>query len=192
MSTLLQRSAALKLDWTKIGTQLGLKGNTAAALQSFKKRNDDARRKVTVLSEQAQTVDFQHYRSILKNQAIVDDIEKQFNAFKPQTYDVSRQIKAIEAFEAQALQSAEETKSVVDKELSDLEKTLKNIQDARPFADLTVVRTLWSRGRWQWMLMDFKGRGCGRSTRYRQAHRAARLQGPLGRPGLQGTSTALR
>ncbi|EAT85266.2 hypothetical protein SNOG_07800 [Parastagonospora nodorum SN15] len=155
------RSAALKLDWTKIGTQLGLKGNTAAALQSFKKRNDDARRKVTVLSEQAQTVDFQHYRSILKNQAIVDDIEKQFSAFKPQTYDVSRQIKAIEAFEAQALQSAEQTKSVVDKELSDLEKTLKNIEEARPFSDLTVdevaaaqpdidkrTEQLVSKGRW--------------------------------------------
>jgi hypothetical protein len=53
---------------------------------------------------------------------------------------VSRQIKAIEAFEAQAIQSAEETKSVVDKELGDLEKTLKNIEEARPFADLTVVR----------------------------------------------------
>jgi len=188
--TLLQRSAALKLDWTKIGTQLGLKGNTAAALQSFKKRNDDARRKVTVLSEQAQTVDFQHYRSILKNQAIVDDIEKQFSAFKPQTYDVSRQIKAIEAFEAQALQSAEQTKSVVDKELSDLEKTLKNIEDARPFSDLTVVRTHWEHSRWKqtWMLMDPTGRGRGCPARYRQAHRAARFQGPLGRSRLQGKS----
>jgi F-type H+-transporting ATPase subunit d len=192
-STLLQRSAALKLDWTKIGTQLGLKGNTAAALQSFKKRNDDARRKVTVLSEQAQTVDFQHYRSILKNQAIVDDIEKQFSAFKPQTYDVSRQIKAIEAFEAQALQSAEQTKSVVDKELSDLEKTLKNIEEARPFSDLTVVRTHWerSRWRWRWMLMDPTGRGCSCSARHRQAHRAARFQGPLGRSWLQGKSCAM-
>lgn len=136
-----QRSAALKLDWTKLGTQLGLKGNTAVALQSFKKRNDDARRKVIVLSEQPQTVDFSYYRSILKNQAIVDDIEKQFNAFKPVTYDVGRQIKAIEAFEAQAVKSAEETKAVVDKELSDLQKTLTNIQEARPFSDLTVVRT---------------------------------------------------
>lgn len=138
-----QRSAALKLDWTKLGTQLGLKGQTAAALQSFKKRNDDARRKVTVLSEQSQTVDFSAYRSLLKNQSVIDDIEKQFNAYKPQTYDVNRQIKAIEAFEAQALKSAEETKSVVDKELSDLNKTLKNIEDARPFADLTVVRRDW-------------------------------------------------
>jgi hypothetical protein len=136
----LQRSAALKLDWTKIGTQLGLKGSTASALQNFKKRNDDARRKVNVLSEQSQTVDFSYYRSILKNTAVVDEIERSFSAFKPQTYDVNRQIKAIEAFEAQAVKSAEETKSVVDKELKDLEKTLKNIEEARPFEDLTVVR----------------------------------------------------
>ena len=135
----MQRSAALKLDWTKIGTQLGLKGSTASALQAFKKRNDDARRKVTVLSEQPQTVDFSHYRSILKNTAIVDEIEKSFSSYKPQTYDVQRQIKAIEAFETQAVKSAEETKSVVDKELRDLEKTLKNIEEARPFEDLTVV-----------------------------------------------------
>ncbi|KAH7556543.1 hypothetical protein BM1_05977 [Bipolaris maydis] len=156
-----QRSAALKLDWTKLATQLGLKGQTAASLQAFKKRNDDARRKIAVLSEQSQSVDFAYYRSVLKNQAVVDDIEKQFNAFKPQTYDVGRQIKAIEAFEAQAVQSAEQTKSVVDKELSDLQKTLKNIEEARPFSDLTVdevaaaqpeidkrTEQLVSKGRW--------------------------------------------
>jgi F-type H+-transporting ATPase subunit d len=139
----LQRSAALKLDWTKLGTQLGIRGQTASALQSFKKRNDDARRKVTLLSEQPQTVDFAHYRSVLKNQAIVDEIEKSFSSYKPQTYDVGRQIKAIEAFEAQAVKSAEETKAVVDKELGDLQKTLKNIEEARPFDELTVV-CIWS------------------------------------------------
>merc|ERR1712059_236634 len=154
-------SAALKVDWTKIGTQLGLKGNTANALVAFKKRNDDARRKVQQLSEQATEVDFSHYRSILKNQAVIDDIEKQFKAFKPKTYDVNRQIKAIEAFEAQAVKSAEETKGRVDLELKDLAATLKNIEEARPFEDLTVdevaaarpdidekTSQLVSKGRW--------------------------------------------
>lgn len=96
---------------------------------------------MTVLSEQPQTVDFAYYRSVLKNTAVVDEIERQFKAFKPKTYDVGRQIKAIEAFEAQAVKSAEETKAVVDKELADLQKTLKNIEEARPFEDLTVVCT---------------------------------------------------
>ena len=122
-----------------MSTSLGLRGQTAASLQAFKKRSDDARRRVQALSEQPQTVDFAHYRSLLKNQAVVDEIEKHFSTFKPATYDVARQIKAIEAFEAQAIKNAEETKGRVDMELKDLEKTLKNIEEARPFEDLTVV-----------------------------------------------------
>lgn len=55
------------------------------------------------------------------------------------TYDVGRQLKAIEAFEAQAVKSAEETKGKVDVEVRELEKTLRNIETARPFEDLTVV-----------------------------------------------------
>lgn len=135
-----QRSAALKIDWAALPQKLGLKGSTAQALATFKKRNDDARRRVQQLSEQHSTVDFAQYRQTLKNTAIVDDIEKQFGSFQVKKYDVSRQIKAIEAFEAQAVKSAEETKGKVDAELKDLEKTLKNIETARPFEDLTVVR----------------------------------------------------
>lgn len=37
------------------------------------------------------------------------------------------------------MKSAQETKSVVDGELKNLEKTLQNIEEARPFEDLTVV-----------------------------------------------------
>ena len=92
------------------------------------------------LSQQPTTVDFEHYRNILNNTQVVDEIEGQFKAFKPATYDVGRQLKAIEAFETQAVKSAEETKGKVDGELKELEKTLKNIEEARPFDDLTVVR----------------------------------------------------
>ncbi|TKA65489.1 ATP synthase subunit d, mitochondrial [Friedmanniomyces simplex] len=156
------RSAALKIDWANLGHKLGLKGSTAQALASFKKRNDDARRKVQLLSDQPQKIDFAHYRSVLKNSAVIDDIEKQFSTFQPKKYDVQRQLKAIDAFEAQALKSAEATKGKVDAELQDLEKTLKNIETARPFEDLTVdevvaarpdiderVTQLVSKGRWQ-------------------------------------------
>jgi F-type H+-transporting ATPase subunit d len=94
---------------------------------------------VQQLSELPQNVDFAHYRGLLKNQAVIDDIEKYIRNFKPATYDVGRQVKAIEAFEQQAIKSAEETKDRVDMELEDLDKTLKNIEEARPFEDLTVV-----------------------------------------------------
>lgn len=92
------------------------------------------------LSEHSTTVDFAAYRSTLKNQAIVDEIEKRFKAFKPVTYDVNRQLKAIDAFEVDAVKNAEATKQAVDLELKDLAATLKNIEEARPFEDLTVVR----------------------------------------------------
>ncbi|KAK4659896.1 ATP synthase d subunit [Podospora pseudocomata] len=155
------RSAALKVDWAKITTSLGLRGQTVAGLQAFKKRNDDVRRKVQQLSELPTTVDFAHYRSVLKNQAVVDEIEKRFTAFKPATYDVSRQLKAIDVFEAEAVKNAEATKQKVDLELKDLEKTLANIESARPFEQLTVdevaaaepsidekTAKLVSKGRW--------------------------------------------
>ncbi|KAE8349115.1 ATP synthase D chain, mitochondrial [Aspergillus coremiiformis] len=155
------RSAALKIDWVKMTSSLGLRGQTAASLQAFKKRNDDARRKVQLLSEQPQTIDFAHYRKVLKNQAIIDQIENQFKTFKPATYDVSRQLKAIDAFEAQAVQSAEETKGKVEAELRSLQKTLENIETARPFDELTVdevasaqpeidekTASMVSKGRW--------------------------------------------
>ncbi|KJK64352.1 ATP synthase D chain mitochondrial ATP5H [Aspergillus parasiticus SU-1] len=171
LTVLVQRSAALKIDWVKVTSSLGLRGQTAASLQAFKKRNDDARRKVQLLSEQPQTIDFAHYRKVLKNQAIVDEIENQFKTFKPATYDVSRQLKAIDAFEAQAVQSAEETKGKVEAELRSLEKTLENIETARPFDELTVdevasaqpeidekTASMVSKGRW--MPAGYKVRPC--------------------------------
>lgn len=134
-----QRTAALKLDWAKVSSSLGLRGQTAASLQAFKQRNDNARRRLAALEELPTTVDFAHYRSILKNTAIVDEVERRFNQFKPATYDVAAQLKAIEAFEAEAIRNAEATKDKVDLELRDLDRTLKNIEEARPFEDLTVV-----------------------------------------------------
>ena len=74
----------------------------------------------------------------------MDEIEGHLKAFKPSTYDVDRQIKAIEAFEVQAVKSAEETKGKVDDELRELQTTLKNIETARPFEDLTVVSVVSS------------------------------------------------
>lgn len=185
-----QRSAALKIDWAKVSTSLGLRGQTAASLQAFKKRNDDARRKVQVLSEQPQTIDFAHYRGILKNQAVIDEIENHFKNFKPASYDVSRQLKAIDAFEAQAVQNAEQTKGKIDAELVNLQKTLENIETARPFEDLTVVRIFAA---WKCCGINrlrpilFLGRGCLCPARDRREDRLSRFQGQVDAARLQGT-----
>ncbi len=153
-------------------------------LQAFKKRNDDVRRKVQLLAEQPTAVDFSQYRAVLKNQAIVDEIEKRFNAFQPATYDLPRQLKAIEVFEVEAIKNAEATKDKVDLELKDLEKTLTNIETARPFEDLTVdevaaaepsidekTSKLVSKGRWS--VPGYKVRCCGLDPRFRRRRQHA-------------------
>jgi F-type H+-transporting ATPase subunit d len=170
-----------------VTTSLGLRGQTVASLQAFKKRNEDARRKVQQLSEKPTTVDFSAYRSVLKNQAIVDEIERRFKEFKPSTYDVNRQIKAIDAFEVEALKNAEATKQAVDLELKDLAVTLKNIEEARPFEDLTVVRIGVRNS--HWMVSNFvAGRSCCRREVDRREDQRACLQGSLDGAGIQGMS----
>lgn len=91
-----------------------------------------------VLSEQPTTIDFGHYRSVLKNTAVIDEIEQHFKSFQAKTYDVNKQIKAIESFEQVAIKNAEETKSKVELELKSLEKALNDIEGARPWEELTV------------------------------------------------------
>ena len=76
---------------------------TIAALQAFRKRHADAQRIQGQLSSQPTTVDFTYYRSILKNQNIVNEAEKLLKDFKPVTYDVNAHVKATEAFEEKAV-----------------------------------------------------------------------------------------
>lgn len=114
-------------------------GNTSASLLAFRKRHDEAQKKVLDLNKADKEVDFAYYRSTLKNQAVVDEIEKAYKAFKPVTYDVSKQIKAIETFEAKAVENAKATEETVLSELETLQKTLDNIESARPFDQLTVA-----------------------------------------------------
>ncbi|PVG01003.1 mitochondrial ATP synthase [Serendipita vermifera] len=149
------------VDFTKIYSTLGLGKETVASLQAFRKRHADAQRIHGQLSSQPTTVDFAHYRSVLKNQNIVNEAEKLLKDFKPATYDVSQHVKAIEQFEEKAVAKAEATASEIDVELKALQATLANIEDARPFEDLTVedvgkahpeitetVKTMLKKGRW--------------------------------------------
>jgi len=48
-------------------------------------------------------VDFAHYRSVLKNKAVVDEAEKLLKDFRPIAYDVNAHVKAIETFEVKAV-----------------------------------------------------------------------------------------
>jgi len=83
-------------------------------------------------------IDFEHYRSILKNKAVVEEGEKLFKNFKPADYDVQAQLKTIAAFEAKAIASAKDAATAVETELGGLNSTLKNIEEARPFDELSL------------------------------------------------------
>lgn len=48
-------------------------------------------------------VDFEHYRKVLSNKDVVAQGEKLLREFKPVEYDVSAQLKAIDAFQAKAV-----------------------------------------------------------------------------------------
>ena len=80
-----------------------LSTETVASLQAFRKRHADAQRIHAQFAAQPTTVDLEHYRSVLRNKAVVDEAEKILRDFKPVTYDVNSHIKAIETFEAKAV-----------------------------------------------------------------------------------------
>ncbi|KAI0052578.1 ATP synthase d subunit [Auriscalpium vulgare] len=155
------KAATAAVDFTRIYSSLGLGKETVAALQAFRKRHGDAQRISGQLNAQPTTVDIEHYRSVLKNKAVVDEAEKILKDFKPVSYDVSAHVKAIETFEAKAVTKAKETEAQIDVELKDLQATLANIEEARPFEDLTVeevgkahprileaVETMVKKGKW--------------------------------------------
>ena len=69
---------------------------------------------------------------------MIDEIENHFKTFKPATYDVRKQLGAIEQFERVAVKNAEETRDKVGVELGRLEKALGDIEGARPWDETTV------------------------------------------------------
>ncbi|WFD41513.1 ATP synthase d subunit [Malassezia psittaci] len=145
------------VDFSKVLAS-GLSKQTSAELVSFRKRSDEAKRVVTQLKQLSTSVDFAHYKNVLKvsweitrafanskNQDVVADAEKLLNNFKPKTYDVAAQTKALHSFETTAIQQAEEAAAKIETELKDLKETLSNIENARPFDQLTATDVINAR-----------------------------------------------
>lgn len=127
-----------KLDWAKIISTLGLTGQTASSLTAFKKRHDEAKKEYLALTSKSTEIDFELYRTKLSNTKVIDEIESKVKSFKPVTYDVSKTLKTIEMFESKAIENAKLTeKSVID-EINQLQQSLKDMESARPFNELTV------------------------------------------------------
>ena len=132
------RSAVAKIDWPRLATALSLTPSTTSALTNFRKRNVDAHTKLNHLKASRTEVDFSYYRSVLKNTAVIDQIERAAKEFKAATYDVSTILKGIETFEGEAVKNAQETEKKISEQLVDLEETVKNIEQARAPDDLSV------------------------------------------------------
>ncbi|KAK8869606.1 hypothetical protein IAR55_000173 [Kwoniella newhampshirensis] len=155
------RSAASTVDWTKIYNGLGLDKTTIQSLQSFRARHTSAINKNSALKATVPQIDLSHYKSVLKDQQAVSLAEKTLKEFKAVDYDVSKWNGVVEAFEGKAVAAAKETVSKISAEETSLQATLSNIQDARPFEDLTVdevakarpeitkaVETMVKKGKW--------------------------------------------
>lgn len=96
------RAAAAAVDLAKI-SNLGLGKQTLAQISAFRKRADDAKRQLAQLKQQNTNVDFAHYNKVLRNKDVVFQAQKILSEFKPVTFDVQAQLKAIDAFEAKAV-----------------------------------------------------------------------------------------
>ncbi|KAL6940874.1 ATP synthase d subunit [Hanseniaspora vineae] len=158
----LAKSAASKLEWSKVISNLKLTGKTATQLTGFKKRNDEARRQLFALQQQDTEVDFESYRKVLNNKDVIAKIENYVKSYKTVTVDVSSQLSTLKAFEAKAVENAQQTEKLVAQELTALQETLKNIESARAFDELTIedvmkakpdvqekVSELVSKGKWE-------------------------------------------
>ncbi|KAI9290873.1 mitochondrial ATP synthase [Neoconidiobolus thromboides FSU 785] len=131
-------SAISRINWSKLSGALASRQNTQGALINFRKQYDDVKRQLAQLEEQKVNVDFAHYRKLLKNQKVVDQLESTLKKFKPVAYNLQAQQKVIEAFETKAIQKAEETNAQIENEVASLKETLKNIESARPVDELSV------------------------------------------------------
>ncbi|CAG8457752.1 5449_t:CDS:2 [Cetraspora pellucida] len=129
---------AASIDWSKLTVTLGLRKETITALQAFRKRNEEAKRVVSALKQQKADIDFEHYRNILKNKSIVNEAEKVLNQFKPTKVDLDAQLKVVEKFEKKAIDYAKNTVNKIDAELGELQATLTNMEQTRPFKDISV------------------------------------------------------
>ena len=76
----------------------------------------------------------------MKDQSAVQNAEKVLREFKPVDYDLSKWNGVVDAFEGKAVAAAKESLAKFSMEEGSLKETLSNIQEARPFEDLTVSR----------------------------------------------------
>ncbi|KAJ1661995.1 ATP synthase d subunit [Coemansia sp. RSA 1813] len=132
------RKFLTSINWPVVNSVLSKHTEITKSLGAFRKGYEEAERQLTQLQEADRPLDFDHYRRILKNTDIVDKLEKIAKSQKIAKVDLADQLKTIAAFEAKAVTSAEKYVKETQASLTDLNETVKNIEQARPVTQLTV------------------------------------------------------
>ncbi|KAJ1730882.1 ATP synthase d subunit [Coemansia biformis] len=132
------RKFLTSINWPVVSSVLSKHTEITKSLGAFRKSYEEAERQLTQLKEADRPIDFEHYRHALKNTEIVDRLEKIAKAQKVTKVDLAEQLKAIAAFEAKAVASAELYVKETEANLADLSDTVRNIEQARPITQLTV------------------------------------------------------
>ncbi|KAJ1889753.1 ATP synthase d subunit [Coemansia sp. RSA 376] len=132
------RKFLTSINWPVVSSVLSKHTEITGSLAAFRKGYEEAERQLTQLKEADRAIDFDHYRRILKNNDIVDKLEKVARAQKIVKVDLADQLKTISVFEAKAIASAELYVKETAANLADLNETVANIETARPVTQLTV------------------------------------------------------
>lgn len=104
LSTSFGISYSAAVDFARVASALNLPQSTLQSLSAFRARNTAARAALASLKSSRADIDFAHYRQVLKkNAAVVDKLESVWKSFSPAEYDLSSQLKAIDAFETKAV-----------------------------------------------------------------------------------------
>ncbi|KAI8318850.1 ATP synthase d subunit [Martensiomyces pterosporus] len=132
------RKFLTSINWPVVSSVLSKHTEITKSLGAFRKSYEEAERQLTQVKEADRPIDFEYYRRVLKNQEIVDKLEKISQSQKVVKVDLADQLKTISAFEAKAVASAELYVKETEANLADLSETVKNIDAARPITQLTV------------------------------------------------------
>lgn len=124
-----------KVDFVKL--QQKLKPETWASVQSFRTRHAQLQKSLNELKDSSAEINFDAYK-VLKNQSVVEEAKKALSSQKILKFHSEKQLKEIEKAREAAVEVAKKTEQSIQAEMSELKVLQKDIETARPIAELTV------------------------------------------------------
>ncbi|PVU87799.1 hypothetical protein BB561_006168 [Smittium simulii] len=132
------RNLVESINWATLTSALSKKAQVVKSLSSFNKKYQELDRELASLREQKTDLAFEHYRDLLKNTKIVDEMQAKYSGYKLEKLDTQKYIATLADFEKTAVASATEYSSELQTKLTDLVQTVQNIDNTRSVTQLTV------------------------------------------------------